>query len=405
MRKTKIFALTITSIVFVLNMGCEKKEEDSYLTNYSNMDNSEGTEISYENLLFTKDFTIEQPEFKSFDTFEMTAMPDLTPQELYERFDKTVELYFPNVFSAEEKTELYDVNGTDYNGNQLTGNFSENKERIFSGEVPLPWLWFTCDKGMIQMYPNGAIQSVTCSVAFDIDDTETDTVGMYCSADENKITEKIRIPLGEFESNISYPLLNGSTKLSDAIDFTEHFLNTRFDSGVGNPVFIADITEAWVVDMGDGVYGYHFWLTSTYKGIRLDTNPMNTGLGFSCDMSSCKLYDIYPGYAFMIENDKLDSIMAFGYRRAYNVKNIQSHEISITFNDAVNILSESISDKANMEISRAEFVYTPYQENESDNSILTVDAAWKFTARNANDNYDYIFFVNAVTGEVDYYTY
>ena len=58
-----------------------------------------------------------------------------------------------------------------------------------------------------------------------------------------------------------------------------------------------------------------------------------------------------------------------------------------------------------MKISRAEFVYTPYQENESDNTQLNVEAAWKFSAINQNDNLGYIFYVNAVTGEVDYYTY
>lgn len=395
MRKNRILFVSIVSMLICFNIGCQK----------SNMYNNTPSDNSYMNIAFENNFIVDSPNIDSFETFELKRKSDLSGQELYTRFDETVEKYFPNIFSNEEKKNLYKINGIDYNGNFLEGNFIENKDKIMNGEVPVPSLWFTSEKAMVQMEANGATQTITGSVAYNLDNPDTDTIGMYCAADSNEIVEKIHITTSGFENDMEYNLFNGNVKIKDAIDYTESFLNNEFDNGIANPDLIADITDAWIVDMGNGIYGYHFWLTSTYNDIRFDIFPMKEAMGFSHDMSTCKPYDIYPGYAFMIENDKLDSIMAFGYKRAYNIENIQSHNMKITFDDAAKILSDSISDIASMKISRAEFVYTPYQENESDNTQLNVEAAWKFSAINQNDNLGYIFYVNAVTGEVDYYTY
>ncbi|MCI8776020.1 MAG: hypothetical protein HFK00_01315 [Oscillospiraceae bacterium] len=357
------------------------------------------------NLIFADDFNAELPDIDSFQTFELKRKSNLSGQELYALFNETVEKYFPKLLSNEEKDLLYKINGTDNNGNFLSGSFIDNKSKILNDEMSVLCLWFTSKKAIIQMDPNGGVQTITGSAAFDLDDMEYDTIGMYSAADENKVIEKIHVPINGFENESSYHLLNGNESLDEAMNYTETFLNNEFDNGIAHPDLIADITDAWVVDMDNGIYGYHFWLTSTYNDIRFDTYPMKDAIGFGGDMSTCKSYSIYPGYAFMIEKDKLDSIMAFGYKRAYDIENIQTHELKITYDNAVEILSKSISSVVNMEINRAEFVYTPYEVNQYDNNNLIVDAAWKFSAKNRNDNLGYIFYVNAVTGEVDYYTY
>jgi len=412
MKIKKTLILFLATSILTFNTGCTDYNSFNPESNIQEMtvfnENNELEGIkknSYENLVFSNDFTIDEPNSKKFDTFEMTIKPSLSPDELYYYFDETVEQYYPGIFSKSEKDKLYDINGTDKNGNRLEGGYKANKNKILSGEVDTPWLWFNNKYGMIQMLPNGAIQSVTCSTAFNIDNTGMDTVGMYCAADSNDIVKKLHVPIEKFICNTSYSLLDGSTKIDDAINFTENFLNTKFDSEIANSNFIADVTDVWVIDMGNGIYGYHFWLTSTYNGIRFDTSPMKNGLGFSADMSSCKLYDLYPGYAFMIESDKLDSVMSFGHRRAYNINNIQSYEMQINVDSALDILSKEISSETSMEINRAEFVYTPYSIIENDTTQLKVDAAWKFMAKNERDNFGYIFFVNAITGEIDYYKY
>ena len=394
MKKSRILFLFILSILICFNLGCQK-------SNVNNMSSSNANV----NLIFADDFNAELPDIDSFQTFELKRKSNLSGQELFTLFDETVEKYFTKLFSNEEKDLLYDINGIDNNGNFLEGNFNDNKDKILNDEVPVPSFFFISKKAMMQMDPTGGVQTITGSAAFKLDYTENDIIGMYSAADENKVIEKIHIPINGFENESSYHLLNGNESLDEAMNYTKTFLNNEFDYGIAHPDLIADITDAWVVDMDNGIYGYHFWLTSTYNDIRFDTYPMKDAIGFGGDMSTCKSYSIYPGYAFMIEKDKLDSIMAYGYKRAYDIENIQTQELKITYDNAVEILSKSISSVVNMEIHRAEFVYTPYEVNQFDNNKLIVDAAWKFSAKNRNDNLGYIFYVNAVTGEVDYYTY
>lgn len=412
---SRFFVIPFLIISLLSITGCQNNPDGN---SDNNLQNDSTVSKVYSNLVYTEDYTVEQPDMKSFDTFEMNIKPDLSMQELYELFDKTVDQYFPNVFSSDEKALLYDVNGEDKNGeplprterdengNLLIGGYERNKQELLSGVLPTPWLWFNSDRGMIQMYPNGSLQSVTCDTAYKLDYPNGNSVGMYCAADENTVVDKIHIPIQRLDTNLSYHLLDGEVSLDDAIKFTESTLQNS-DKGVADDHFIANVTDAWVVDMGDGVYGYHFWLTSTYNGIRLDTYPMKQGLMSHTDDTKClHYYDLHPGYAFMIESNKLDSIMAFGFRRAYQINNIQSHDEYLTYEDAEKALSESLSNASKIKLLRAEFIYKPYFENdELNNDHLFVNAAWKFVAVNENDGYDYVFYVDAESGEVEYYKY
>lgn len=406
MNKHAVYRIILISTAILCLTGCR--------------DNSNGNneEKKSDNLIYSADFYIEQPDTQKIKTFEMTINPTLSMQELYDLFDKTVEQYYPNIFSAEEKELIYNVNGVNQNGDQLLrteydekgnpiiGGYARNKKALLNGDYPTPWLWFNSDRGMIQMYPNGSLQSVTCDAAYKLDYPDGDSVAMYCAADENTIVDRIHVPVNNFESSISYQLLDKDFSLTDAVSATKQLLQDA-DKGVSNEQLLADVTDAWIVDMGNGVYGYHFWLTSKYNGIRLDTMPMNKGLGADHDDSNCNhYYDLYPGYAFMIESNKLDSIMAFGFKRAYQISNIKQQETVLSYEEAERKLSESLSGASKIEISRAELVYTPYfDDEEQNNNHLFVDAAWKFAAKNQNDGYDYIFYVDSLSGEVEYYKY
>ena len=385
--------LSVLCILTTVSSGCKDKN------------NNDSDSNDYENLEFTEDFTIENSNPKSVQTFELSTKPSLTGKEICERFEATVEQYFPGVFSADEKTDLYAFVGNDKNGETINGKVAEYRNAILNDEIPTPNLWLTSNKAMIQMDANGGTQTITGPVAYNMDDINQSSIGMYCAADENDIVEKIHIPPDGFKGDQEYALKDGKVKLADAISFTKAFLNESFDKDVANPDLIADITDVWVVDMGDGIYGYHFWLTTTYRDIRMDTYPMDTAIGFDSDTSTCKLYSLYPGYAFMIEKGKFDSIMAYGYKRACNIGNQVENDTLISYEEAKKILSESISTVSKLSVSRAELVYTPYKKTEKNNMDLIVNVAWRFTALNPLDAMGYICYVNAVSGEFDYYKY
>lgn len=392
------------SSTVVLNTGMEQNH-----TPISDIDTAYSAETlllkEYDNLVFDENFIVEFPEIDSFETFTMSSKPELSGQEVYDLFDSAVDKYFPGAFTEDEKKELYSATGTNADGETLSGNFEQYKDD-FLGEDAAPFMFMTSEHGMIQMFGNGSTQTVTGAAAFSLDALEQESVGMYCAADNNTITERIYIPQNGIESDIEYDLLNGSVKLTDAIDYTEDILTNDFDEEVANPELVPDVYDAWIVDMGDGIYGYHFVMTCTYNDIRFDAQPMIKAGSSNSVMGDCKPYANFPAYAFTIENEKLDSVMGLGYELAYDISDVQVHNSMITVEEAVNILSQSVSSGAGLVIERAEFMYTPYYENEDDAaSSLIVDAAWRFMGSNANDGYSYLFYVNAVTGEFDYYKY
>ena len=227
---------------------------------------------------------------------------------------------------------------------------------------------------------------------------------MYCAADENKITERIRMPFGsDFSGDDIYKLLDKEVALADAVKFAKENLTEEFDKGAANPELSADITDTWIVDMGDGIYGYHFLLTSVYNNIRFDSLPVKEPTVFqTIDSETSVDYKLYFSHAFMIESDKLDSIMAFN--RAYDILEPQKHDEVITFESAVDALSNEMSGVVQLTVNRAEFVYVPKHIEESDNR-LDVSACWKFMARNSNDQLNYVIYINAVTGSCEYYKY
>lgn len=362
---------------------------------------------NYENLTFAEEFIVEFPEINSFATFTMTSKPSLSGQEVYNLFDAAVDKYFPDTFTEEEKKDLYQATGINANGETISGSFEQYKEEFLRDDSS-PFMFMTSPDGMLQMFSNGGIMAMTDTAAFNLDNPEQGRVEMYCAADNNTVIERIHIPQNGFESDMEYALLDGYVKLTDAIAYTEDILTNDFNEAIATSLLIPDVYDAWVVDMGDGIYGYHFTMTYTYNGIRFDAQPMiEAGSTSPVRVEDYKVYDNLPGYAFTIENEKLDSVMNVGSSLAYYIdtKYYTIHESMITAQQAADILSQSVSESEGLVIDRAEFMYTPYSKSYSSDSVLTVDAAWRFTGNNTNDGYSYLFYVNAVTGEFDYYKY
>lgn len=368
---------------------------------------------SYDNLIFSDDFIVDFPEIECFETFQMVQKPALSGQEYYDRFHTEIEQFFPGIYSDEEIDQLASVVMKDSNGNTINGPLVDYKEKIISGEYPAPFALLTCNDFCIQMFSNGSTQTVTGNAARSIDKNNSykNSVGMYCAADDNRAIKKLHIPTNGSIPDEEYDLLSGKVKLSDAISYTENFLNNEFDIGIANPELVADVTDAWIVDMGNGVFGYHFFLTSTYNGVRIETMPMRKASSASvssngADKHPLKSYSNFPGYAFTIEEGKLDSVQIYGFIKAYDIVNAEKHDEMLSLEQATDILSNEVTGGSGLQINRAEFVYATYsKDNEDDTSNLSVDAVWKYVASNQNDGKGYVFLVNAVTGEFDYYVY
>ena len=407
-------ALTMTFSGMTGLGACNRSDSGEIVSKYPltaisaiGKDNSTEAVISgaYENITFAEDFHVEVPKMDSFHTFTLARKPGVSAELTYERYLAAVERYFPGVFTEEEKRNGCKVLGQDAAGNTVSGIYEQVKDKLAKNSQDIAMLLVN-DRACLQIFGCGYTQTATGNVAYSLDNPEGGDVGMYVAADANTVTEKIYIPQSGAVEERVYPLIDGEVKLTDAIAYTEEFFQNGFDEGVANPELIPEVCEAWVVDMGDGIYGYHFTMTPTYQGIRFDAQPMNNaGSSGTSGVRNSKNYSNFPGYAFTIEQGKLDSIMIVGTKLAYDIEEVETHQEMISAKQAIEILSEEVSGHAGLILERAEFLYAPYLEEETDDSLLKTDAVWRFAGRNKNDGLCYLFYVNALTGEFDYYNY
>ena len=378
----------------------------------SSINNGNSQQGKYRNITYANNYTVDEPDCNTYETFELNRKPALSVDESFSCFDEAVTKYFPKLDNRESYYSLNAfVNGKalerDENDSKLELNdFAYFHDALNGQDAKIIFMMLISPQGTVQMHANGGLYTLIRDRAFHFDHPDGKNVNMYFAADENEITDRVHLAQGSDIPDYSAVMLDKTVTMQDAVPLLYSHLADA-ETGVENPELIPDITEVWTVNMGENISGFHFWLTSTYHGIRIDTMPMKNGMMAQYDDRLLKHpYQLYPGSAFMIRSDELDMIMAFHSSRAYDFSNVQEHPLSVSYADALQRLSESLSGSTVIELSYAEFVYTPYLDAKAvEPEHLTVDAAWKFAGHNRTDGYDYVFYVHADDGEAEYYKY
>lgn len=396
----------------LLMTGCSSIDQSTN-NNQSFVDsNSDMKQVGYQNIAFANNYTVDEPDCNTYETFELTRKPARPVDESFSCFDEAATKYFPKLDNRES---YYSLNAF-ANGKALERNENDPKpelndfayfhDALTGKDARIIFMMLISPQGTVQMHANGGLYTLIRDRAFRLDHPDGKNVNMYFALDEHEITDRVHLAQGADIPDRSAAMLDKTVTMQDAVPLLYSHL-AEAETGVENPELIPDITDIWRVDMGENISGFHFWLTSTYHGIRIDTMPMKDGMMAQYDDRLLKHpYQLYPGSAFMIRSDELDMIMAFHSARAYDIANVQEHSLSVSYADALQRLSESLSDSTVIELSYAEFVYTPYLDAKAaEPEHLTVDAAWKFAGHNRTDGYDYVFYVHADDGETEYYKY
>jgi len=394
----------------LLMTGCSSIDKQT-IASHSTAD-SNLVQENYQNIVFANNYTVDKPVHDTYETFELIRKKALSVDESFACFDKAAEKYFPQL---ENRETYYNLNAF-ANGKALERDEIDTKSELNDFEyfhdvltgkdARIIFMMLISPQGTVQMHANGGLYTLIRDRSFHLDYPDENNVGLYFATDENEITDRVHLSLDSTIPDYSAAMLDKTVSMRDAVPLVYSYLADA-ETGVENPELKPDITEIWRVDMGEGISGFHFWLTNTYHGIRIDTMPMKSGMMAQYDDRFLQRpYSLYPGSAFMIRSDELDMIMAFHSSRTYDIANVQTHTPSISYEDALQRLSDTISGNTVLELSYTEFVYTPYLDtNDSEPEHLTVDAAWKFTGHNYTDDYDYVFYVHADNGETEYYKY
>lgn len=202
------------------------------------------------------------------------------------------------------------------------------------------------------------------------------------------------------KSTRSFQLMDREVPINEAVAFYENYIEQLpFPAGANMKV---KVIEVCVLRTGEDQYAYYFKTVGAYQGIPLDT--VRDGATFY-DMRGNYLTS--GGYALMLRSDDVDVIR--NLRKKQHMTDIVELGESIPIEEALSILSSSLTDHVEFEVQRVEIVYAQEYVPDAQGKInietyeMKVTPWWRFTLHNPNDTMTYLCYVEAGTGAFRYY--
>lgn len=192
----------------------------------------------------------------------------------------------------------------------------------------------------------------------------------------------------------TYKLSDGECSISEAIDyFVDHFYTSQ---PFGNNEKISCVVRTVSpIQIKNDMYYYLLKFTSAWNGIPFDTIDEFTSNNY-------KNYFKDHGQAIIAKKNDVD--MAFGYAQPLIKEVGDAIDMILPLETAADIASEALSDAVKFEVRSAEFIYsgTDYVKETQTDRLRPM---WKFTLYNTNDRFFYNVYIDAVSGESDYFSY
>ena len=193
----------------------------------------------------------------------------------------------------------------------------------------------------------------------------------------------------------SYELLNGSVSIGDAADNVKRY----FENGTpffGPDGIEVDIPYVRVFSIGD-IYGYQFNIRRVYKGC-----PFAYGdYGAYREENGEERVDFDTKYAYTISGN-VDAYVGFSNNCVFDpIVELQKEIIPLS--EAVEILDDYVGNQINIAVKKIEFEYSGIENYAS--GIITRCPCWSFMGRNSADGRTYVFYVDALKGNVFFHSF
>lgn len=194
------------------------------------------------------------------------------------------------------------------------------------------------------------------------------------------------------DSEETFMLLDKEISIKDAVLFFENYVASIPVSE--EPIFGIHVNNVDVYRLDEEHYGFEFINSRIYDGIHFNFVWDGCSIdGLNRDMS----------YGIMVQSSDVDHIYApFSAYKAYDETQYSQF---VPFEEAVLTVSEKMTDYVGFEVTRAELIYR-YKPNTGaginvGETLYPVYPSWKLTMLNPNDNFIYVAYVNALTGEFE----
>lgn len=400
----------ISMVIIVLSLSA-CSDNDNVSTNYTS-----NTSVTHENLRvdYTDQEVIEiireHSDFKISDDiiteipksidhiskFFCGTTPALDNKSAIENFHLAFEYLFPQ--HEFDDSVFYYQGGLTAELPLGKGPVSDYYDKIESGEETVSLLIYREDEtdkedrvALVCQSPFGNTlttvnKNVMEKIAYQMN--LTDTYGVEISYPERYFT-----CIGRFAPNSEdvFPLLDGEISIKDAVSFYKNYiadLPCTIESD-----FSVNVNDVYVYKISDELYYFYYSTSKNYDEIPFDYalngthgGRDNRDLGIGGMIKCCDVDFIYGTF-------KLETVIDEEQFSEY-----------LSFERAVEIVSEQMTSYVDFEVTAAQLVYCAEKDlgtGKLGETRMPVFPAWKITLYNPNDDFSYCCYVNALDGEFE----
>ncbi|MCM1055230.1 MAG: sigma-70 non-essential region-containing protein [Bacteroides sp.] len=412
MKRTKLFALSVTTCMSLLLQGCNMPSATASGGNdsvehktFSEIRESYEREIEaikskgYDNLNFDKAVFAPPPEVDSISELKLVKLSGKTTDEIYDFFCKSVDTLTGNKYTDEEKGhEIRFLDGERDESKSPPYDFPNIDEYKSGKETDDPWLVLD-DKNYFIWLGSGVLLKFNNGDLLDYEGTpraDADLEGDYTMLSHRHV-----LYTEDLASTEAYRLIDGEISIADAAKFAQNYLdNLAFtpytDANLVKPVICA----VNVFDIGSGCYGYDFVITYEYDGVWFDRyESKNGGRGFTgVDTDYDKrTYGSWMGCIDMIRTNKIHCFADVSM--GYDVVDGEPITEIITVESAADTVNNFFS--GHMKFSVTEVSMVRLHTSEYGAAEQEAYPCWKFKMYANGEIYHT--FVDVITGEVHLY--
>lgn len=198
-------------------------------------------------------------------------------------------------------------------------------------------------------------------------------------------------------NDVKYKLLDGEVSIGEAIRyFTEEYPKTLpFED---KPSYSVKCVE--VYKLTEDTYAYILRAATQYNSVSFEVQPEMTLYG------SAPNYFTQNGQALMIKKNDID--VTLDCDPIINIKDV-GREITkiLPLKDAADIVSKELSQAVKFDVVSTDLIYhgATEENKETKESVTILKPTWWFVLYNSYDESYYNAYVDAVSGEFDYYRY
>lgn len=412
--KIKMFlCLTFLPLFLTAFVGCGSRggaeEENSELIRLTDLNlqleaqKESATAKEYPNICFDEDFVLTVPDVDKMYDLKLTKTV-LSPAESFARFDSLFDQLFSDVYGEEDKKGLYHFQpkgeanqGLRDDSKPYPNNyplFYDYRDKLLSGEIEFYEFCADIDKAYLEMFSNGYVHGFSLgkaralydpvdpgkNIGFWSPEWDMETVGVY----------------NDVFSDISYRLRDKETTIKEAAETAKYLMS---EGGYGGGSRLQPkVAQVRAIDLEDGNYGYSIFFAPSYKDVKLLVNVGGGSVGYGGNPHG-RDYSQMAGTAFMLESSELDSIV--GYNSAFDVEETAEYYSVISFENAVQLLSDSFASNMELHIKSAELMYAKYSVDDDEEEYKT-DIIWCFLTENTVNDKKYDIYINALDGKCSY---